>query len=64
MSDAFGKHLRTIAESADAALRDTHEAREHALTLSRRIVRSSANLHQGGASGRAGRGTQAGGRGV
>ena len=43
MSDDFGKHLRAIAESADASLRDTHEAREQALTLSRRIVRSSAN---------------------
>ena len=43
MSDYFGNHLRTIAESADVALRKTHEAREQALTLSRRVVRSSAN---------------------
>ena len=41
--DAFSEDLRSIAESADAALRETHEAREQALTLSRRVVRSSAN---------------------
>ena len=41
--DAFSEDLRAIAESADAALRETHEAREEALSLSRRVVRSSAN---------------------
>ena len=41
--NAFSEDLRAIAESADAALRETHEAREQALTLSRRVVRSSAN---------------------
>ena len=41
--EGYGRDLRAIAESADAALRETHEAREQALTLSRRVVRSSAN---------------------
>lgn len=35
--------LRAIAESARASFTDTHGARERALTLSREVIRSSAN---------------------
>ena len=35
--------LRRIAEQSRASFADTHEAREHALRLSREIIRNSAN---------------------